>query len=81
MKYTAICKTDCILLALRDDVFEIIHRKNVYRYREDIAQYLIKIMPNILNYYNEANICDTAYQLMAEKVCKSKEVIFNEGES
>lgn len=66
MEFTAVCKTDCILLSLNDDVFEIIHRKNVYKYREDIAQYLIKIMPNVENYYTDAIISDTAYQMMIE---------------
>ena len=66
MEFTAVCKTDCILLSLNDDVFEIIHRKNVYKYREDIAQYLIKIMPNVENYYADAIISDTAYQMMIE---------------
>ena len=66
MEFTAVCKTDCILLSLNDDVFEIIHRKNVYKYREDIAQYLIKIMPNVENYYSDAIIIDTAYQMMIE---------------
>jgi hypothetical protein len=66
MEFTAVCKTDCILLSLNDDVFEIIHRKNVYKYREDIAQYLIKIMPNVENYYPDAIISDTAYQMMIE---------------
>lgn len=38
-------------------------------------------MPTILNFYNEANVIETAYQMMAEKVTKSKEIIFNEGAS
>ena len=77
--FTSFCKTDCILLQLEQDIFNIIYKQKVSRERQNLLKKIIDGFPSILKYYTEIRLLDTNHLYWKMRTLKKDEVLQIEG--
>ena len=76
---TAVCKSDCVILVLNRDVFEILEKKKQQKKKSELAQFLVDKIPTFLKHYSLYRLTDNAHQIFIERECSNNEIIINEG--
>ena len=65
MEYSALCRTDCILLRINQEVFHKLHRKKMEQQKLTLAQFLTNRIPQFLRNYTFHRITDLAYDVFS----------------
>jgi len=73
--HTGICKTDCLLLELEHDVFDILIRQQIRRKNEFLAAHTIKTFPKLTKYYTPLRVSEHAPEFVKEDSFKKNEYI------
>lgn len=78
--FTAICKHDCVLLAIDKQAFKILHDKKIKKQKEFIGTFLKKKVPRFAKLYTVHKLQDTAFAIF--NLCKYNKgiVLSKEGE-
>ena len=74
-KTVYICKSDCIVIQMEEDVFEIVMKQKLRREREFVTDHLVKSLPKLNRSYTTMKINENAYFYCHEKCFKKGEYI------
>lgn len=77
-QFTAMCKTDCILLELEQDVFDVLNKQRKRKDREFKTNHIIRTFPRILKSYTTYNISQNAPDLMKRATFRRGQIIVKE---
>jgi len=77
---TVICKTDCIILEIEQDIFEILIKQKMRRDREKLADQVIASFPKISKFYTLMRITDNATASFNKKRFKKGDLILKQGD-
>jgi len=58
---TLICKSDCIILEIEQDIFDILIKQKLRKDREKVADQILVSFPKISKYYTLLRITENAY--------------------
>lgn len=50
-------------MTINMEIFDIMHRKHVMKYRYNLAEFLTQTFPQFLDYFSIHKIMDTAHQI------------------
>lgn len=78
---TYICKSDCIIMTINMEIFDILHRKHVMKYRYNLAEFLSTILPQFLKFYSIHKIMDTAHQIFKKCSFLKDQTVIKQGEA
>lgn len=55
---TGICKTDCLILEMDHDIFDILIKQKMRRDKEKVVNHIIKSLPGIMKFYSQFRISE-----------------------
>jgi len=79
MAYTCVCKTDCILLELEHDLFDILQRQQIRKQKEFLISHLLRTFPKLTNHYTEYRISEHAGQIIRTRNFRKNLILQMEG--
>ena len=77
-EHSGLCKTDCLLLKMENDMFDVIKQQKILRERKIIARHVTKSIPQLIKFYTDFRILDHIPNFVSELSLKKNSVIFRE---
>ena len=71
-EFTAICKTDCLLLELDQDLFEVLNKQRLKRIRDFRMNHFLLTFPKCPQLYSTQSIIEKVQKIMSSEVVYSK---------
>lgn len=80
MEHTTVCKSDCILLVMENELVHQLRKQAINKDREQIAALFVQAFPYMKKHYTEVRILEQSYNIVEEKVKRKDEAIIQEGQ-
>ena len=64
MGYSAICKTDCILLEIEQDSFDLVQKQKIRKEKEEIKQFIINSLKKLTLYYSNFRLLENLPEIV-----------------
>ena len=69
-EHSGLCKTDCILLKMENDMFDVVKLQQILKERKIIAKHVTKSIPQLMKFYTDFRILDHMPDLVQELCLK-----------